>query len=110
MAKKYSYYLKLTVVREYQEGKLGIRPLAKKHGIRSKSVVERWIKVYERFGAEGLKSKNKTYTVQFRLDVLKCTSNLKKLPLRINRFIIESVYLKGSISLGARHPNKYPLT
>ncbi|WP_394233512.1 helix-turn-helix domain-containing protein [Niallia oryzisoli] len=70
MAKKYSDDLKLTVVREYQEGKLGIRPLAKKHGIRSKSVVERWIKVYERFGAEGLTSKKKTYSVQFRLDVL----------------------------------------
>ncbi|MCM3672226.1 transposase, partial [Mesobacillus maritimus] len=52
------------------EGKLGIRPLAKKHGIRSKSVVDRWIKVYERFGAEGLKRKNQTYSVQFRLDVL----------------------------------------
>lgn len=70
LAKKYSYDLKLTVVREYQEGQLGIRPLAKKHGIGSKSVVHGWIKVYERFGAEGLKRKNKTYSVQFRLDVL----------------------------------------
>ncbi|WP_156324425.1 helix-turn-helix domain-containing protein, partial [Bacillus sp. FJAT-27251] len=39
------------VVREYQKGKLGIRPLARKHGIKSKSEVDRWIKVYERFGA-----------------------------------------------------------
>jgi transposase len=69
---KYSYDLKLTVVREYQEGKLGIRPLAKKHGIKSKSEVDRWIKIYEKLGAEGLKKKstNKPYSVQFKLDVL----------------------------------------
>jgi transposase len=72
LTEKYSDDLKLKVVSEYQEGKLGIRPLAKKHGIKSKSVVERWIKVYERFGAEGLKRKgiNKPYSVQFKLDVL----------------------------------------
>ena len=72
MVRKYSDDLKLTVVREYQEGKLGIRPLARKHGIKSKSVVDRWIKVYEKFGAEGLKRKrtNKSYSVHFKLDVL----------------------------------------
>ncbi|WP_102344757.1 helix-turn-helix domain-containing protein [Bacillus sp. Marseille-P3661] len=72
MAKKYSDDLKLTVVREYQEGKLGIRPLAKKHGIKSKSLVNRWIKIYEKLGADGLKRKrkNKPYSVQFKLDVL----------------------------------------
>jgi transposase len=69
---KYSDDLKLTVVREYQEGKLGIRPLAKKHGIKSRSVVNRWIRVYEKFGAEGLLGKrdNEPYSVQFKLDVL----------------------------------------
>src|SRR3954468_23111056 len=72
MAKKYSDSLKIQVVREYQEGYLGIRPLAKKYGIRSKSQVERWIKLYEKFGAEGLISKNhkETYSFQFKLDVL----------------------------------------
>ena len=59
-------------MREYQAGRLGIRPLTKKHGIKPKSVVGRWIKVYERFGSEGLKRKknNKSYSVQFKLDVL----------------------------------------
>ena len=73
LVKKYSDALKLKVVREYQEGYLGIRPLAKKHGIKSKSQVDRWIKVFERFGAEGLISKDhkKTYSVQFKLDVLR---------------------------------------
>lgn len=69
---KYSDELKITVVKEYQEGFLGIRPLAKKHGIKSKSVVERWIRLYEKYGAEGLKGKKnkETYSVQFKLDVL----------------------------------------
>ena len=72
MTKKYSDDLKLKVVEEYQEGNLGIRPLAKKYGVKSKSVVDRWIKVYERFGAEGLRSKkhNESDSVQFKLDVL----------------------------------------
>jgi transposase len=72
LTKKYSDDLKLKVVEEYQEGHLGIRPLAKKYGIKSKSVVERWIKVYEKLGAEGLRSKkhNDSYSVQFKLDVL----------------------------------------
>ena len=33
---KYSEDLKLMVVKEYQEGNLGVRPLAKKHGIKIK--------------------------------------------------------------------------
>jgi len=72
LTKKYSDDLKLKVVEEYQEGHLGIRALARKYGIKSKSVVARWIKVYERLGAEGLKSKshNESYSVQFKLDVL----------------------------------------
>lgn len=71
MTKKYSDELKLRVVEEYQEGYLGIRPLAKKYGV-SKSVVGRWIRINEALGAEGLKSKkhNDSYSVQFKLDVL----------------------------------------
>ncbi|RDW17511.1 transposase [Oceanobacillus arenosus] len=72
MSKKYSDSLKLKVVKEYQEGYLGIRPLAKKYGITSKSVVGRWVRLYEEFGEKGLmkKSHKETYTVQFKLDVL----------------------------------------
>lgn len=58
LVKKYSDSLKLKVVKEYQEGSLGVRRLAKKHGIQSKSQVDRWIKLYENYGVEGLKSKN----------------------------------------------------
>lgn len=71
LTKVYSDEVKLTVVKEYQEGKLGIRPLAKKYGIKSKSQVGRWIRIYERFGEDGLlRKKNKPYSVQFKLDVL----------------------------------------
>ncbi|MFJ5760733.1 helix-turn-helix domain-containing protein [Neobacillus sp. NPDC093182] len=70
--KKYSEEFKLMVVREYLEGKLGYRALAKKHGIKSKSAIDRWVKVYEKLGQEGLTSKKHTesYSVQFKLDVL----------------------------------------
>ena len=44
---KYSDDLKIKVVKEYQEGYLGIRPLAKKYGIKSKSEVGRWIQINE---------------------------------------------------------------
>ncbi|WP_087974244.1 helix-turn-helix domain-containing protein [Oceanobacillus rekensis] len=72
MVKKYSDSLKLKVVRDYQEGYLGFRRVAKKHGIQSKSQVERWVKLYEKFGEEGIISKKnkETYSVHFKLDVL----------------------------------------
>jgi len=44
---KYSEKFKLMVVREYKEGKLGISSLAKKHGIKSKSLLGRWINLYD---------------------------------------------------------------
>lgn len=69
---KYSEEFKLMVVREYKEGTLGLKLLAKKHGVKAFSQVKRWIGVYEKFGEEGLKRNNhkETYSVQFKLDVL----------------------------------------
>lgn len=69
---KFSDDLKLKVVKDYQDGHLGIRSLAKKYGI-SKSVVGRWIQLYEKFGTGGLITKKQkiTYSVQFKLDVLR---------------------------------------
>ncbi|MBS4193565.1 helix-turn-helix domain-containing protein [Lederbergia citri] len=69
---KYSEEFKLMVVKEYQEGKLGHRSLAEKHGVKSKAQVERWVKIYEKFGEIGLKRKkhSESYSVQFKLDVL----------------------------------------
>jgi transposase len=69
---KYSEKFKLMIVREYQEGKLGYKLLAKKHNMKDFSPISRWVKVYEKFGEKGLmRKKNKeTYSVQFKLDVL----------------------------------------
>lgn len=69
---KYSEEFKLMVIREYKEGELGVRSLAKKHGIKAKSLLGRWINLFEKFGEAGLKRKNnnESYSVQFKLDVL----------------------------------------
>jgi transposase len=69
---KYSEKFKLMLVREYQKGKLGYDLLAKKHNMTSSSPIKKWVKVYEKFGVEGLKRKkqNETYSVQFKLEVL----------------------------------------
>ena len=69
---KYSEEFKLMVVSEYKEGKLGIKSLAEKHGIKGYSQLDRWINLYEKFGMEGLKRKKSKdyYSVQFKLDVL----------------------------------------
>lgn len=74
---KYSEQFKLMLVREYQKGKLGYGLLAKKHNMKTSSPIKKWIKVYEKFGVEGLKRKkqNETYSVQFKLDVLSFMKN-----------------------------------
>ncbi|WP_409294139.1 helix-turn-helix domain-containing protein [Peribacillus sp. SCS-26] len=74
---KYSEEFKLMVVREYREGKLGAKSLAKKHGIKSYGQLERWIKTYKKFGEKGLREKKnkETYPVQFKLDVLSFMKN-----------------------------------
>ncbi|QHS23251.1 transposase [Virgibacillus sp. MSP4-1] len=70
---KYSEKFKLMIVKEYQEGKLGYRRLAKKYGMNDTKLMRRWIKVYEQFGANGLMSKRhkETYSVQFKLNVIR---------------------------------------
>lgn len=69
---KYSEKFKRMIVREYQEGKLGYKLLAQKHGVKSHKQIINWVKNYEKFGAEGLMQKKKieSYPVQFKLDVL----------------------------------------
>jgi transposase len=74
---KYSEKFKLALVREYQEGKLGYELLAKKHGIKSSTTIKKWVKVYEKYGVEGLilKQHNEVYSVQFKMDVLDYMEN-----------------------------------
>ncbi|QQX25649.1 helix-turn-helix domain-containing protein [Heyndrickxia sporothermodurans] len=70
---KYSEKFKLMVVKEYLEGNLGYKLLARKHGVKSHKQIINWVKNYENFGAESLMSKKheKSYSVQFKLDVLR---------------------------------------
>ncbi|MBT2699530.1 transposase, partial [Bacillus sp. ISL-40] len=73
---KYSEQFKLMIVREYQEGKLGYVLLARKHGIQSGTTIEKWVKVFEKFGVDGLmKHPNEVYSVQFKMDVLDYMKN-----------------------------------
>lgn len=70
---KYSEQFKLLLVSEYKEGKLGYNLLAKKHGNPSSTPIKGWVKVYDKYGVNGLMRKKnyKTYSVQFKLDVLR---------------------------------------
>lgn len=70
---KYSEKFKLMLVKEYQKGELGYSLLAHKYGMKDSSQLKRWVKVYEKFGAEGLKKKKhkETYSTHFKLDVLR---------------------------------------
>ncbi|OZM55718.1 hypothetical protein CIB95_15970 [Lottiidibacillus patelloidae] len=69
---KYSEKFKLRVVREYLDGTLGYRLLAKKYGITAVGQIKRWVRVYKEFGESGLRRKQskQVYPVQLKLDVL----------------------------------------
>ncbi|NLY46310.1 MAG: transposase [Tissierella sp.] len=70
---KYSFEFKLKVVKEYLEGETGgYKSIAKKHGVKSDSQVEDWVKNYEEYGEEELRRKpTKTfYSGEFKLRVL----------------------------------------
>lgn len=69
---KYSNEFKLKVVQEYLHGSLGTKLLARKYGMPSDSSIRVWINSYKEFGAAGIarKDSKKSYTVQFKLDVL----------------------------------------
>ena len=69
---KYSETFKLTLVKEYLEGKLSYRRLADKYEIPT-STLRGWVRIYENFGAKKLvntEQNQRTYSVQFKLDVL----------------------------------------
>jgi len=55
---KYSFAFKLKIVKEYLEGPLGFRLLAKKHKIPDKKPIREWVNSYKAFGEEGLRKKH----------------------------------------------------
>ena len=49
--KKYSEEFKLSIVKEYYEGNLGVRLLAQKYNLPSKNYITMWIKHFKDIGA-----------------------------------------------------------
>jgi len=64
---------KFAAVREYQMGNKTLRDIGNRLGVHHSSV-EKWITLYQTFGAEGLKSHvhNRTYPKALKQDAVKC--------------------------------------
>ena len=69
---KYKTEFKIKVVREYLEGNIGYKGLAKKYSIPDNSTVRRWVNAYESQGYDGLKvsRSNNNYSLDFKLNVV----------------------------------------
>jgi transposase len=69
---KYSEQFKLAVVKEYlSESSDGYPAVARRHGLTSHSMVERWVLAYRHHGEAGLAKKSSKYGAEFKLSVLK---------------------------------------
>ena len=69
---KYKTEFKTKVVKEYLEGNVSYKNLAKKYSIPDKSNIRRWVNVYESQGYDGLKVSrtNNNYSLDFKLNVV----------------------------------------
>ena len=69
---KYNTEFKMKVVKEYLEGNVSYKDLAKKYSIPDKSNIRRWVNVYESQGYGGLKVSrtNNNYSLDFKLNVV----------------------------------------
>lgn len=68
--KMYSLELKQQVVMEYLDGKIGLKALANKYSISSKSDIQKWLALYRENGIEGLCIKHGTYSGDFKVNVI----------------------------------------
>jgi transposase len=68
---KYSYEFKLRCIKEVLDQHYSVNSVAKRNGVDHKSV-DLWLSFYQKYGKLGLlPRKNKTYSVDFKLKVLK---------------------------------------
>ena len=69
---KYKTEFKVKVVKEYLEGNISYKDLAKKYSIPDKHIVRTWVNTYESQGYEGLKvsRKNNNYSLDLKLNVV----------------------------------------
>jgi len=74
---KYDLAYKLAVIKAYLNGEGGYSTVATEVGITDHSTVSTWVKNYEILGESGLERRmsHKTYSVQFKLDVLQLLNN-----------------------------------
>ena len=65
---KYSFELKLKIVKEYLHGSANYKMLARQFGIADCTSAKKWVAVYQKFGEDGLRrSRQRTeYTLQFK--------------------------------------------
>jgi len=69
---KYSFQMKMEIIKAYLNDEGGYAYLAKKYGIPDKKAVREWVAAYKAFGEESLMRcrKNEIYTFEFKLRVV----------------------------------------
>lgn len=67
---KYSEQFKLKIVQEYLDGTEGSNTLGKQYGV-PRSMIKKWVQLYQAHGVDGLKKKLSSYSAEFKLSVLK---------------------------------------
>lgn len=67
---RHSESFKLEVVRQYLSTHIGVRSLARQHGL-DHGTVRRWVERYREHGEQGLRKKYCYYSAQFKLSVLR---------------------------------------
>jgi transposase len=68
--RKHDFEFRLQVVKEVLKKRHTPGSISQKAGIR-KSMVQRWVSLYERYGNKGLKPIHNVYSADFRLEVVK---------------------------------------
>ena len=69
---KYTEQFKHKVVQDYLSGGGGYRALSQRHGMASRSLIERWVTAYRLHGDAGLsKKQRRRYDADFKLSVLR---------------------------------------
>ena len=83
---KYSFEMKMEMVKAYLNNEGSYTYLAKKYGIPDKKPVQHWVAAYKALGEEGLirSRKNETYTFEFKLHVVELYLSTEEFPLCIN--------------------------
>jgi transposase len=72
---KYSYEFKLKVVTYCIKGKHGDWNAAKHFNIPSRTIINTWVRKYQKYGVNGLKHNCRKYTGQFKQDVIEYMHN-----------------------------------